>query len=354
VVLALGVAACVRDPTVACGELACPAGSVCIAGGCATPEAIEACAGVTEGAPCTAPTVTNGSCVGQVCVSVVCGDGAVVADEVCDDGNDRSGDGCSADCRSRETCGNRYVDTLAGEECDDGDRAAGDGCTSTWEWDGTRWWQVTTTGPAPRQQGILVYDNVRRETVLFGGDGPDGPISDTWVWDGTTWSERSPVTSPSARVGHAAAFDAERGRVVLCGGQTDARVLADSWEWDGTTWRALAVATGPGPRVKHGLAYDPIRHQVIGYGGGQGTPSSLRLQTVARRFSSQVNGPDACHDLDTDGDSLVGCGDPDCWARCTPHCPPGGPCDPAAPRCGDGTCNPRLEHHRLCPADCAP
>ena len=47
-----------------------------------------------------------------------CGNGVVEADEVCDDGNNQSGDGCSADCSSTEICGNGILDI--GEECDDG------------------------------------------------------------------------------------------------------------------------------------------------------------------------------------------------------------------------------------------
>src|SRR5204863_12611 len=38
--------------------------------------------------------------------------------EICDDGNNIDGDGCSADCRSTENCGNGKIDP--GEECDDG------------------------------------------------------------------------------------------------------------------------------------------------------------------------------------------------------------------------------------------
>ncbi len=49
-----------------------------------------------------------------------CGDGVTDTDlgEVCDDGNTQSGDGCSADCKSTEICGNGIVDT--NEECDEG------------------------------------------------------------------------------------------------------------------------------------------------------------------------------------------------------------------------------------------
>ena len=60
----------------------------------------------------------------------VCGDGVIEGDEVCDDGNLVSGDGCSADCRSHETCGNGIVDAAIGEQCDDGNATGGDGCGS--------------------------------------------------------------------------------------------------------------------------------------------------------------------------------------------------------------------------------
>ena len=57
-----------------------------------------------------------------------CGNGLIEGGEVCDDGNNVSGDGCSADCRSAERCGNGIVDAAAGEECDDGNTQSGDGC----------------------------------------------------------------------------------------------------------------------------------------------------------------------------------------------------------------------------------
>ncbi len=47
-----------------------------------------------------------------------CGDGVTQTElgEVCDDGNTESGDGCSADCTSDESCGNGITDV--GEDCD--------------------------------------------------------------------------------------------------------------------------------------------------------------------------------------------------------------------------------------------
>jgi len=59
-----------------------------------------------------------------------CGDGVVNANELCDDGNNLSGDGCSGDCLSDETCGNSIVDLAVGEACDDGNTVDGDGCSA--------------------------------------------------------------------------------------------------------------------------------------------------------------------------------------------------------------------------------
>ncbi|MEK7703690.1 MAG: DUF4215 domain-containing protein [Myxococcota bacterium] len=62
-------------------------------------------------------------CVGQHCrqAEPQCGDYIVGANEVCDDGNVVSADGCSADCQSDEICGNGVLDLVALEFCDDGD-----------------------------------------------------------------------------------------------------------------------------------------------------------------------------------------------------------------------------------------
>jgi len=59
-----------------------------------------------------------------------CGNGIKDPNEVCDDGNTVNGDGCSADCRSNETCGNGVVDVIKGEVCDDGNTNSGDGCSA--------------------------------------------------------------------------------------------------------------------------------------------------------------------------------------------------------------------------------
>ena len=64
----------------------------------------------------------------------VCGDARVEGLEQCDDGNTRSGDGCSSTCDTEtepvlSVCGNGVRE--AEEACDDGNTRGGDGCEST-------------------------------------------------------------------------------------------------------------------------------------------------------------------------------------------------------------------------------
>src|SRR5688572_6527849 len=56
----------------------------------------------------------------------LCGNTFVDAGELCDDGNNLDGDGCSSDCSGLEVCGDNTLD--AGEICDDGNTTSGDGC----------------------------------------------------------------------------------------------------------------------------------------------------------------------------------------------------------------------------------
>ena len=84
--------------------------------GCATP-AVEDC-GAT-GVLC--PSGTHCAAAQGICLpdTNTCGDAHKDPGEACDDGNTNDGDGCSADCKSDETCGNGTLDSKVGEVCDD-------------------------------------------------------------------------------------------------------------------------------------------------------------------------------------------------------------------------------------------
>jgi uncharacterized protein (TIGR03382 family) len=75
-------------------------------------------------------TADGDGCSANCKSTEVCGNGILdqAVGEICDDGNTADGDGCSASCRSNETCGNGVVDTAAGEECDDGNTKNFDRC----------------------------------------------------------------------------------------------------------------------------------------------------------------------------------------------------------------------------------
>jgi hypothetical protein len=141
----------------------------------------------------------------------------------------------------------------------EGSSASGDR-NSTWKWDGTTWTRIATTGPSPRYLAAVAYDATRQRVVLHGGQAGVFPnitfLADTWEWDGTTWTQTA-TAGPSARVHQTMAFDRTRGRVVLYGGFTPAnnQELGDIWEWDGTSWQQSSVS-GPANSIALGVAYD--------------------------------------------------------------------------------------------------
>jgi cysteine-rich repeat protein len=127
------LSACLQGAFTHCPNVDCPSGEVCDGqGGCALPDQLDQCLGKSDGDACDYNDRTGkkimGYCTHAVCTPVGCGNGVLTPDEVCDDGNTTNGDGCSADCRSNETCGNGIVDPAAGEQCDDGNTIDGDGC----------------------------------------------------------------------------------------------------------------------------------------------------------------------------------------------------------------------------------
>lgn len=89
-------------------------------------ESAEVC---RDGSVCPAGfqcVETGAGSGGQLCAAGACGNGRLDPGEVCDDGNNRSGDGCPADCTA--ACGDGVRDP--GEACDDGNTTDGDGCAA--------------------------------------------------------------------------------------------------------------------------------------------------------------------------------------------------------------------------------
>ncbi len=115
-------AGCLQSEVTVCGDHLCAPGQRCSPSGeaCVRDEQLDACATAVEGALCAA-LGTDGVCRDGVCEPIACGNGEMDPGEACDDGDNDSRDGCSANCLSDESCGNGSIDVAVGEECDCGD-----------------------------------------------------------------------------------------------------------------------------------------------------------------------------------------------------------------------------------------
>src|ERR1041385_6372307 len=118
----LVLAGCIEPQLTPCGDLSCAKGEVCVeaAHGCYSPDRVDACGDLDEGAPCQTTDIPTGTCENTICVPAGCGDGLVEVGEECDGSVgdtsclDRgfytpSGLACSADCRfDTGACGGGY------------------------------------------------------------------------------------------------------------------------------------------------------------------------------------------------------------------------------------------------------
>ena len=154
---------CIETNLVACGDgRLCPAGMACdvVHHSCVAPDQLTACEGLEDFVSCQATGVDLGRCFDGVCLPGGCGNGEVEPEELCDDGNTAGADGCSADCRSREVCGDGVADKLRGEECDDGNTRSRDGCTNGCTIERPTWHRRLQDEPTPRSDAGAAYDEL--------------------------------------------------------------------------------------------------------------------------------------------------------------------------------------------------
>lgn len=139
----------------------------------------------------------------------------------------------------------------------------------TWGFDGKSWLRVTTEGPSPTLGSAMAYDTRRKTMVLFGGlDATGKKLGDTWEWNGAKWTQVSTTAAPPARFGAGIAYDQKRGETIIFGGVgADDRKLNDTWRFDGRTWRRADTAQAPAARSEGYLAYDAARGVTVMFGG---------------------------------------------------------------------------------------
>ena len=144
----------------------------------------------------------------------------------------------------------------------------------TWEYDGSSWTRVATTGPGARGGHRMAFDVQRARTVLYGGFGPGlPPVDETWEWNGSAWTQVF-ANEPSKRSGFALSYAGTfngTGRTALYGGFGSvagaATVFDETWIYDGVSWQQLAPVGTPPALDGVAMAFDPNRNRVVLFGG---------------------------------------------------------------------------------------
>ncbi len=113
------------------------------------------------------------------------------------------------------------------------------GPATTLTWTNGVWTLTSPAATAPPGWGSadLAYDVAAGQMIFFGGTCADALSSSTWDWNGTSWTELSSPQSPSGRQDASMAYDARTKDLVLFGGREAHEVFdGDTWTWNGATW----------------------------------------------------------------------------------------------------------------------
>ena len=143
-----------------------------------------------------------------------------------------------------------------------------------WSFDG-KWTYNVEAGD--KRSGIgLAFDSKRKKIFSFGGyTGKNDCCSDLRVWENNDWKKVSEIPGLAAAES-GFVYDSQRDKLIAFGGSGGQRqVNADTWEWDGKEWKKFEGA-GPGGRQAFAMVYDEKRKKTILFGGmGNNGPGSL-------------------------------------------------------------------------------
>ena len=267
--LALFAMSCVHSQSDVCSDGSlCPEGTRCFPVEslgtieCVSPEQVKSCNQLAENDRCDSD---RGTCFGGACLPAGCNNKRLDFGEACDDGDNNPGDGCSADCRSSEVCGNEIVDPVrevdgafvAAELCDDGDLLGHDGCSSGCAPEVARTTAIARL-PQVRISTSMVTDQAAHRVIMFGGRVSNAGLrtaNDTWELAADGWSKLRPEQSPGPRAGHAMAHDGTQA--VMFGGVDGALTFSDTWTFAGDRWTLVTPPISPPTRTSHAMAFLP-------------------------------------------------------------------------------------------------
>lgn len=103
----------------------------------------------------------------------------------------------------------------------------------TWAWNGENWQQkFPANAPSLRGDHLMAYHQHRAQVLLFGGTAPNtsNMRDDTWTWDGNIWTLHTQASDePLQRASSAAVYDNVRREIVMFGGFGDDSNQNDTW-----------------------------------------------------------------------------------------------------------------------------
>lgn len=148
-----------------------------------------------------------------------------------------------------------------------------------WTFDGMKWTYHGEAGD--KRSGIgLAFDSKRKKIFSFGGyTGQTNCCSDLRVWENNDWKKVSEIPGLAAAEA-GLVYDSQRDKLITFGGSPGQRqVNNDTWEWDGKEWKKFEGAHPEG-RQAFVMVYDDKRKRTILFGGmGNSGPGSLSNDT---------------------------------------------------------------------------
>lgn len=141
-----------------------------------------------------------------------------------------------------------------------------------WQWNNKTWELISDTGPEVRNGFGWAYDNTRKKLVIYSGTVAGASnnrkwFTDTWEWDGKNWLQIETQTNPGIRFFSGMVYDPVRKSTLLFGGANDKFELHnDTWGFDGKEWKQLFI-NGPSQRWPATMFYFPATKKIYVYGG---------------------------------------------------------------------------------------
>lgn len=139
--------------------------------------------------------------------------------------------------------------------------------------------------PSSRADHEMVYDQHREKIILFGGRETDFSVpfvtsaassrhmNETWEYDQCGWRQIDTLHKPPNLDDFDIVYDSVRKITVLFGQYTpldnpEKGSLSMMWEYDGQDWRQMAeIKDLPYPRIFSEMVFNPASNQIVLFGG---------------------------------------------------------------------------------------